>query len=306
MVPGKQRRIGIGMLVLVNLIWAGSFPAMAIAVQEMSPLLLTLIRLGTSALVLFPFLRFNKLANWNLRTIFLSVVLGVIGFTAPVSLETAGLAASTPEMAAIAIAMEPLFTAVIAAFMLRERLSKKRIIAFLLALFGAWVIAGFPRPGAPGYLVGDMLLLLSVICYAIYNTNSAKLSESVSPSAGAAATLLAGFITSIPVWVIAGAPMPLRITHSALVALLYLSLGATAVAYLLWQVILNRFQVSFAALFLYLQPIFGVVLSMLIVGTHPPAYFYGGGVIILGAIFLGQQQQVKKPNVEVADVGVST
>jgi drug/metabolite transporter (DMT)-like permease len=287
--PIQQRGIGIGMLIFVNLLWAGSFPAMAFAVSAMSPSLITMIRLGTGALVLAPFL----IRGWprvrNPKTIMQCVVLGAVGFTAPVTLETAGLAASTPAMAAIAIAIEPLFTAIIASFMLRERLSKLRISAFLLALIGAWVIAGMPRPGAPGYLVGDILLLLAVFCYAIYNTYSSKLTANLTPSASAGATLLTGFLTSIPVWLVMGHHIPARMNIQQTTSLLYLCLGATAVAYPMWQVILNRFQVSFAALFLYLQPVFGVVLSVLIVGTHPPAYFYGGGALILFAIFIGQK-----------------
>ncbi len=296
---GNKRQSGtyISMLVGVNLIWAGSFPAMAIAVSAMSPLLITVVRLGTGALVLFPFLKREGFKNWNLRTVLLCFILGAVGFTAPITLETSGLAASTPAMAAIAIAMEPLFTAIAASIMLHERLTSRRIFAFLLALLGAWIIAGMPRPGAPGYFWGDILLLLAVICYAIYNTYSSLLTTFLSPTASAGATLLAGFLTSIPVWVIAGSPTPSDMDRAQTSALLYLCLGATAAAYLLWQVILDRFQVSFAALFLYLQPIFGVVLSVLIIGTHPPTYFYAGSVIILFAIFIGQKtQKIRVPS----------
>jgi drug/metabolite transporter (DMT)-like permease len=287
----RQRQIGIGMLVFVNLLWAGSFPAMAFAVSAMSPSLITVIRLGTGALVLAPFLLRERGIIREPGTLLLCIVLGAVGFAAPVTLEMEGLADSTPAMAAIAIAIEPLFTAIVATLALHERLSKRRIIAFLLALLGAWIIADMPRPGKPGYIIGDILLLLAVFCYALYNAYSSRLTARLSPSAGAGATLLTGFLTSIPIWLLAGKPIPAHMDTAQTSSLLYLCLGATAVAYLLWQVILNRFQVSFAALFLYLQPVFGVVLSVLIVGTHPPAYFYAGGALILFAIFIGQKTE---------------
>jgi len=291
MKSGNKRYIGIFSLIFVNLIWAGSFPATAIVVQKMPSVLLTLLRLGTASIILAPFLRLPKGSRWDIRTIFLSVLLGIVGFAMPLYLETEGLRLSTPAMAAISIALEPLFTVIIATVMLREWLPKRRGFAFLLALFGAWAIAGFPRPGAPGYIVGDLLLLLAVLCYGVYNAYSKRLIDRVSASAAASVTLLTGFIATIPIWFLTGAHIPHEFNRADWIALLYLALFATTGAYLIWLFALKSLPASVAALFLYLQPIFGVILSILIVGTRPPAYFYLGSVLILLAIFLGRQSK---------------
>src|SRR5579875_34597 len=125
MKSGNKRYIGIFSLIFVNLIWAGSFPATAIVVQKMPSVLLTLLRLGTASIILAPFLRLPKGSRWDIRTIFLSVLLGIVGFAMPLYLETEGLRLSTPAMAAISIALEPLFTVIIATVMLREWLPKR-------------------------------------------------------------------------------------------------------------------------------------------------------------------------------------
>lgn len=282
--------VGVLAVILANLIWSGSFPATAIVVKGMSPTFITLVRLGTGAAVLSAFLRLPNGQRWDKRTVLLSLVLGAIGFAAPVYLETKGLALSTPALAAISISMEPLFTVVIAAVLLHERLSTMRRVALGLALFGAWAIAGFPRPGKAGYLIGDLLLLLAVFCYAVYNAYSKNLTMRLPSAAATAATLWGGFFATLPIWLATGAPVPRTIGAFTWVSLLYLALLATAGAYLLWMFTLKVIPVSEAALFLYMQPVFGVVLSVWIVGTRPSWSFYVGAASILVAMVLGREK----------------
>lgn len=177
--------------------------------------------------------------------------------------------------------------------MLRESVPANRRVALLIALIGAWAIAGFPRPGSPGYAIGDVLLVLSVICYGLYSVYSKRLTAYIPSHSAAAATLLAGFLTSLPIWFLSGHGLPKSVPVSGYIAVLYLALFASAGAYVLWLYALQSYRASVAALFLYLQPIFGVILSMLIVGVRPPAYFYVGGALILFGLFVGREKKQK-------------
>lgn len=302
----SRQYFGVVAIILANFIWSGSFSATAIAVQGMSPAFISMVRLGTGALVLSPFLRMPKGSRWDWKTIFRTLSLGAIGFAAPVYLETVGLALSTPALAAISIALEPLFTVVMASLLLRERLNWSRRFALGLAFVGAWAIAGLPRPGKAGYLAGDVLLIAAVFCYAIYNAFSKRLTVQLSSAAATSATLWGGFLSSIPIWWMTGADVPHSLRFADWTALLYLALVATASAYVLWMFALKAIPVSQAALFLYMQPVFGVLLSVLIVGTRPGWYFYLGATLIFFAILLGREQRARRsPAVPVSFPGES-
>ncbi|MCY0887965.1 MAG: DMT family transporter [Alicyclobacillaceae bacterium] len=288
----SREALGLSAVIFVNLLWAMSFPATAIAVRTIPSILLTLIRLGVATLVLSPWWWFGGGRRlWNKRILLLAAFLGVMGFTFPVFLETDGLRLSSPAIAAIAIAMEPLFTTVLSAIASRERLPLRRWLALLLALIGAYAIAGFPRPGNPGYLAGDLLMMLAVMCYAIYNVYSKRLTDKVDSMPAAASALTFGFLGTIPLWFLAGQPLVRVWTSAGIFSTGYLALLSTAGAYVLWNLILRVFHVSFAALFLYMQPVFGVLLSVLIVHVAPEWYFYIGAVIILFSIFLGRTKR---------------
>ncbi|OFW80222.1 MAG: hypothetical protein A2201_02640 [Alicyclobacillus sp. RIFOXYA1_FULL_53_8] len=292
----SRQYVGVAAIILANFIWSGSFSATAIAVHGMSPAFISMVRLGTGALVLSPFLKLSKGSKWDWKTIFLALMLGAIGFAAPVYLETVGLALSTPALAAISIALEPLFTVVIASLLLRERLNWSRRLALAVAFVGAWAIAGLPRPGKSGYLAGDLLLIAAVFCYAIYNAYSQRLAGKLSSAAATSATLWGGFLSSIPIWLLTGGDVPHSLRFPDWTALLYLALVATASAYVLWMFALKIIPVSQAALFLYMQPVFGVLLSVMIVGTRPGWYFYLGAGLILFAILLGRERAARQPS----------
>lgn len=287
-----KRTGSIGILVAMNVIWAGTYPATSIALKGMSPEFLTMVRLGVGALAFAPFLRGLR-SHWNVQTVFLAVGLGVVGFSVPVYLQSLGLFLSTPALAAISIALEPLLTAVIAATWLRERFGPGRKLALVMAAAGTWAIAGFPSLGHRGYLYGDLLLLLAIGCFAVYNVFSAPLSRRLGSSTATAATLLGGFLGSLPIWVASGAKTPHTWVHGEIWALLYLSILATALAYFLWMYSVSRVPVALVALFLYLQPIVGVLLSVLITHTRLTFAFYLGASLILGALYVGRQQPLE-------------
>ena len=287
--PGSRRATAAG-LVLVNLAWAAGYPAAAIALRDIPSGLLTVVRLGIAALMLAPLAARSRGTRWDRGTVALAASLGVVGFALPIYLQTLGLAMSTPAMTAILVALEPLFTAVLAGALLRQPLPALRRIALAVALVGAWTIAGLPRPGHAGYLAGDVLLVLSVVCFATYNAFSSRLTDRVPPPAAASATLWAGFLGMIPLWLLLGAGLPHHLSTGPAAATAFLAVVGTGLAYLVWVTALGRIPAAEAALYLYLQPVFGVLLSVLLTGARPSAGFYLGAGLILFGVFLGAER----------------
>ena len=291
----KPKLGNISVLVLMNLIWAAAYPATAIALHGMTAQFLTLVRLGVGGFVLMPFLWVGAKSRWNWPTIGWSFLLGIVGFTLPVYLQSLGLYLSSPAMAAMSIALEPLATAVIASVWLKESLGPGRKWALGTAVAGAWAIAGFPTIGHRGYLVGDLVLLAAVFCFATYNVFSSRLAAKLSAPTANTATLLGGFIGIVPVWLLTGGKMPTTWVHGELWALLYLALLATALAYYLWMIAVTSVPVALAALFLYVQPILGVLFSVIITHTKLTSPFYIGSGLIMLALYLGREAEPATP-----------
>lgn len=293
--PRRNRRLGMIAMVLANLMWAGSYPATAVALQTVNSVSITLIRLGVGALVMSPFLKLRSPHRWTARAVGLGLVMGILGFTLPVWLQTVGVGLSTAGLAAMSIALEPAFTVLVAAMLLRQRLPRMQWMAIAAAVFGSWAIAGFPRPGMAGYLVGDAILLLAILSWAVYNVLSQPLTAQVPATASTAITLLAGFLTSLPLMMNTHKLIPHHLTGTTLAVLGFLAIGATVGAYLLWMLAVKQLEVADAAIYLYIQPIAGVLLSVVIAGTRITGSFIIGSLMILGALFLGQHHERLTP-----------
>lgn len=282
---------------MANLIWSGSFPATSIATKSLSPAFLTMVRLFVGGLVLFPFVIHSFKVQPKIRSfraLTRMIVLGLGGFALPVTLESTGIRVSSPALGAVSIALEPLFTVLLASLFLRQKLTMRGRVAMFIAAVGAWVVGGCPRPGVAGFLLGDILLVIAVFCYAFYNAFSSNWIQDIPATAATSIMLLAGGFGCLPFWLATGHVLPHHLSLNVLVATLFLAFFATAGAYLIWVVVLQDQNVASASISLYLQPIFGVILSMLIVHTRPTMFFYVGAVMILFALYLGRKGKNKR------------
>jgi drug/metabolite transporter (DMT)-like permease len=270
---------------LANLIWSSAYSATAVALRVVSPMLLTAGRLTLAALVLLPFLAKPGGRRWTRRELWHALFLGVIGFTLPVFLQTAGQSLSNAAMAALSVALEPLATVLLAALVARERLQPRAQVALGIALVGAWTVSGMPRPGNLGQAPGDLLLLLSVACYGAYTVLSADFAKQIPPLTATALVMLTGALTAIPLWGLSGHSWPEVWPPAVIGALVYVGVFGTAGAYLLWMVGVARVPLQVVALSLYLQPVLGVVFALVLLGLHPHWSFYlGAGLIALALL----------------------
>ncbi len=288
--PRGRRPSATGAAVLLgtNLVWAAGYPATALALRGMTPAFLALLRLAVGAAALAPHLRPTP---WRARGALAAAALGLVGYTLPIYLQILGLARSSPAAAALFVALEPLLTALLAAWQLHEPIPRPRQAALALAALGAWTTAGFPRPGVHGQLGGIALLLLATGGFAAYNVFSAPLAAHLGPARATAATLGAGALGMLPLWLATGARLPLHATAVSWTAAAFLALPGTAGAYLAWNWAVSRLPVSFAALSLYVQPVCGALLSIAVLRMQPSWGFDLGALAILGALVLGRERR---------------
>lgn len=274
----------------MNALWAVGYPVTAIALESgASPSLLGAIRLVVAFLLLSPLLW--RVHKWTWQLVGFSAFMGLIGFSLPIWLQIVGLGRTDPAIAAISISLEPLLTILLAALISRIRVPWWQKLALGFALLGSWILTGEPRPGHSTHLTGDIALFLAIFCFALYNVYSPRLSQWVE--AGPAAALVFGFgaVGSLLLWGLQGAKLPAHVAASFLWSAGFLSIGATGVAYLLWLYAVGRRSITLAALFLYLQPLLGTLLSWALGQSPITLSLSAGGILILLAMTLGQEQK---------------
>ena len=183
-------------------------------------------------------------------------------------------------LASLLVHTQALFTVIIAIFVFHERLSRRHIIAILLAAAGLAVLV--LDSAEVGALTGLALVLSAALCGASGNNVLKSLSGvdmlgvSVWMSLAAAVPLLV-----LSLW-LEGAPNDLLATLSweTAGAVTYLAVLSTVVVFAIWGKLLTTYSAAIVAPFFLLVPVFGMSLSALVLAERLSTLQFGGAALV--------------------------
>ncbi len=282
------------LLILANVLWACSYVAAKFALRDISVNMMNALRMMISALVLLPLLiALRKELNLTRRDLPQLALLAIVGIVIAKTLEFSGLALSTASDVALLISSESIFTAVLSWLMLRERFKPLTGIALLLGLIGVYLIVersivpNIPPGGGALRILGDLLVVLGLICESFYTVRGKALLVKHPPLLIAAAAIVGSAIVWMP---LAGGEIvfsgwhPLSLTTWLAVG--WLAIMSTIVAYLAWFKGLEEVDGSAAASTLFVQPLLGTVLAIMLLNDQLLLTTVIGGILIITSVYL--------------------
>jgi drug/metabolite transporter (DMT)-like permease len=286
-------RSAYALLFGANVVYATSYVATRVVLDDLPPALLALVRLVVGAAVLIPVARLLEPAavapdrrdRWRI------VWMGVIGFAGAFAFGHWGLARSTATNAALLIIVEPVSIMMLSPMLLGERMSRREAAGAALAVLGAVVVVldgvpGLTRAVAPHWR-GDLLLVLSGLAYGAYTLLGRGVLSRHSPLRVTARSIAWGAAVMVPLAVVEwlGGARPV-LTAGAVAGSLYLAVVITALGYLLWNWALARVAAPQVAVFVTVQPIGGAMLGVLLLHEPLTVFTVAGGLLIVVGLWL--------------------
>ncbi len=292
------------LLVLTNACWAGAYVAGKVALRYVTPIELNTVRFSIAALLLSPVIvRERKRIPRNQRALLMLALLALLGFVFSKLFEYVGLSLSTASDVALLIATESLFTALLSWTFFHERVTRTGIAALVVGMFGVYLIVerGFiPTLSAPGTnagarVIGDLLVIFSLLIESGYTTLGKKTVASLPPLLFTALTITG----SLFVWLPAGA---LSVAHSGWpvvpwegwLAIGYMAVIATVFGYWMWFRALTTLDASVAAPALFIQPLLGVALAIWLLGDALTWATLLGGALICVSLALVMRRGARR------------
>jgi drug/metabolite transporter (DMT)-like permease len=276
------------MLIALSIIWGASFFFARIAVQEIPPLMLVLLRVSIAALALNLYLVIR--GEWQAfrqNPMLPFLMLGLLNNAIPFSLLFIGQTQLGAGLAAILNALVPFWT-VIAANRLTtdEKISTPKVIGIALGIVGAATIIGSGAAsglGAP--LWAELAVIGAGISYA-FASIFAKTFKGVPPTAIATGQMTASTFIMLPIAFLVHGGISLGgISGGGWAAVSALALVSTAFAYILFFRIVAAAGATFVSLVTLLVPVSAVMLGAAFLGERLSAVdFLGMGLIGLGLI----------------------
>jgi drug/metabolite transporter (DMT)-like permease len=268
-------------LLVANVVFATSPVVTRLALDDVPPVTLALLRLIVGGAILVPLGRRGLGPGRGARVFWM----GALGFTAAFALSHWGIERSSATNAALLIVVEPLTLVALGPLLLAERLTPREAVGAAMALAGAVLVVVNGVPGVTRSILphwrGDLLLILSAIAYAAYSLLGRTVLTGDNAAAVTARSVLWGAALLAPLaaheWT--GGARP-RLTPAAVAGTLYLGLVITAAGYLVWNWALTRLEAARAAPFLTLQPVVGALLGALVLGETVTRFTAAGGALI--------------------------
>lgn len=258
-------------LLLLSVLWGGSFFFIEIAVNELPPLTIVAIRVSLAAIVLWLFALASGLrppsdaASW--RTLF---TVGLINNVIPFTLIVWGQIFITSGLAAILNATTPLFAIIVAGLMLSdERFSKGKLVGVVVGFAGVVVMIGPDALAGLGTnLLAQLAVLAAALSYALAGVYSRRFKRmQISPVIAAAGQVSASAVILIPLalWLEQPLTLPTPSLHS-LAAIAALAIFSTAVAYIFYFRLIATAGATNLLLVTFLIPVTAVLLGTLLLG----------------------------------------
>lgn len=282
------------LLILANALWACSYVAAKFALRDTSVNMMNALRMIISAIVLLPLLiamrNELRLTRKDLPQL---TVLAAVGFVINKILEYGGLALTSASDVALLITSESIFTAALSWLLLRERFKLLTVVALLLGLFGVYLIVerslvpNIPSGGGALRILGDLMVVLALIFEAFYTVRGKALLVKHSPLLITAAAITGSNIFWLP---LAGGEILFHGWHPlspiGWLAVGWLAIMSTVIAYLAWFKGLANVAGSAAASTLFIQPLLGTMLAITLLHDQLLPTTIVGGILIIASVYL--------------------
>ncbi len=272
-----------GLLLLLSLIWGGSFPANRAALSDI-PVYTTVafrVLLGAATLWVIVWVRGLKVPNNPLLLpIFLG--LGLVNCAMPFTLIVWGQQYIDSGLASILNAGTAIFTVLLAATVFAdEKLSVNKVTGILIGLVGVITVIGFDafRSINQGSL-GQWAVVAATICYAIGTTSARKFLRGVPPLVSSAGMLTGAAAVMIPMALFVEGTPDFAYSGEALIGVVYLGLIASSVAYFLYYTLIALAGAGNVSLVTLLVTPVAIILGAVIYGEALPWNAYFGFVIL--------------------------
>lgn len=278
-----------GLLILLSVLWGGAYFFAGVAVKELPPLTVVLVRVLLAAICLLPvFWYLGHSLPRSFSTWLPFFGMGLLNNVLPFGLIFAGQTQITVGLSSIINAMTPLFTVLIMATFQEERLTKNRVIGVLLGLIGVAVLKGYETPINGNQTFGIVLCLAAAVSYGFAALWGRKFLVGVPPMKSATCQLLSStLIIAVAVclidkpWTI---PTP---SYNTVLSLIALAVLGTALAYIVFFKILVRAGASNVMLVTLLIPITALLLGNTFLEEEIRLKEIIGAIIIgLGLLFI--------------------
>lgn len=277
------------LVTLSTLFWGANFVLAGPVLHDLPPLWAAALRFVVAAVLMFALAAWRGealrgLVRTHARAYVLLGVFGILGFNL---LFFIAMQSTSAANGALIMATNPLVTTLVAAAILGERTTRKQWLGLPLAFAGVLIVitgGHLARLATLQFVPGDLLMLGANVAWALYIVMSRRFLPTGSAVAHVTLVMAAGAVMLVFAALVSG-EVPAVPGVKASLALAVMAVGGTVLAFVFWNIGIQRLGASRTALFLNLVPVFAMLVGA-VGGVLPSHAQLFGAVLVLGSVTL--------------------
>ena len=287
-------------LIGTNLFFAANYSAIKFLTSHhyAGPFGINVIRIGVCLILFWTLFLFKpEKTRIQRKDIWTFILCALTAIALNQMLFIKGLSLTLPIHASLLTLTTPILITIIAVKVLKEKLTIIKVAGLILGIFGAILLVAGREQSAVGDNIplGDMLVMVSSICYAFYFILVKPLMNKYSPILVTRMIFTFGFFLIVPI----SANEFTEIAWGAFsftewLLLFLIVIPGTFLAYIFNVYGIKVLSASTAGAYIYSQPVFAVIIAMIFLKEDLSLYKILAGCLIFTGVFLANRKKVEK------------
>jgi drug/metabolite transporter (DMT)-like permease len=275
---------------LLCLIWGSTWLFIKLGLEDLPPFTFAGIRFVIASAILFAIIKARRLSFPRTRSDWLLLaVTGVLSFSLNYGLLFWGEQYISSGLAALLQATIPAFGLVIAHFYLpNEQITPWKIFGIVMGVAGVGVVfSNQLHIAGSRALAGSLAIVIGAACAAYANVLVKVRGAKLDPAILAGGQMLFGLIPLLVIGIpLEGNPLQFHWTRMAIIALFYLAIVGSVVAFLLYYWLVQHMDVTKTMLVALVTPVIAVILGVIVLHEELNWRMFAGGAMIISGIGL--------------------
>ncbi len=280
-------------LIIINVFWGASAVAVKEAYVQLDTIDIVTLRFVLST----PMLIGTTLLLKGVRGLYIDVkdipymiLLATIGISASLFLQALSLEHTTVTNFTLISSLSTFAVILLSFVTIGEKPSKQKIIGATIAFLGLVLITTNGMLSLSPQIKGDIIALTSAFFWALYTVMGKKISEKYSALTVLSYVFLFAAIEFLPFYLMLPHTSPFEFTMPTWASLSFLTICCSLLAFLVYNLSLEKLSASTVAITIYITPLSGVMLGALLLGETLTMYTTLGSILMIYGIYKAESK----------------
>jgi drug/metabolite transporter (DMT)-like permease len=279
----NDKKMGYLYLALTFCVWGSLYVVSKFVLDKIPPFTVSFLRYLISGIVLFFIMKkmnLKKIEREDYKYIF---VIGFLGYFLSMGAQFVGTKLSNASLASLVNSMNPIVIMLLAAIILKEKLTLKKVICIIITIIGVYIIIG--GVNGDGQTLGILVSVFSVITWSFVSVIVRKITQKYDALQITAYGIFVAIVCTLPVSIYEiTTTSTVHFDYKVILSLIYMGIVCTALAHVLWNKSLSVIEASTCSLFYPVQPMVSVLLGWIFLGESIDINFIFGAILIVGGV----------------------